>query len=116
MPHTQTWMIDGKLFAPAPIRFEHTHGQLHSPRSYAFACPHCGEVWARRIITPDTRWFFWTAPCRKCAARNDNSLAIPGSIYVVDAEFLDNLPLAVLQSECQTLCAQAPIPATYQRR
>ena len=116
MPHTQTWMIDGKLFPPVPIRFEHTHGQAHSPRSYAFACPHCGEVWARRIISPDTRWFFWAAPCRKCAARNDNSLAIPGSIFIVDAEFLDNLPLAVLQSECKTLCAQAPIPAIYQRR
>lgn len=63
--HTQTWFISGKCLGQYPIGLAHTHGQLHPPHSYAYCCPVCGDVWARRIINPQTKWMFWAIRCPK---------------------------------------------------
>ena len=102
--YTQTWYLNGEILGSAPCSFERTHAQLHSPRQYAFACPVCGEVWARRIITPSTPWFFWTICCEKCSAKNPNMLSLPGSVWLsYDQTYLDNLPLFILKHEAK-LC------------
>ena len=112
MATAQTWMIAGRLYGPFPISPELTHAQVHAPRSYAWACPHCGEVWARRIISPSPRWFFWTVCCEKCKEKNDNSLTTPGSIWVSEnRDYLDNLPVPIIQYECQLQCRTGAIPS-----
>ena len=58
-------MISGKVYGPFPIGLQHTHGVLHPAHSYAYCCPVCGDVWARRIISPETRWMFWAINCPK---------------------------------------------------
>ena len=63
--HTQTWWIAGKVLGQWPMPLQQTHGTLHSPVSYAYCCPVCGDVWARRIIQPETKWMFWSLTCPK---------------------------------------------------
>lgn len=102
--YTQTWFINGRCLGVFPAEKERTHEQYHAPRSYAWACPHCGEVWARRAITPHTRWFFWTVCCRACAPQSDNKFSVPGSIWTSsDHEFLLTLPLPILRHETELL-------------
>lgn len=97
---TQTWFIGKECLGTSPIGMEYFGPTLATPRSYAFCCPVCGDVWARRIITPSTPWFFWTVCCKSCAASNPNALAIPGSVWLSwDDGYLNNLPLPVLKAE-----------------
>lgn len=106
---SQTWFITGKCFGTFPISLERTHNQLHPPRSYAWACPHCGEVWARRFV-PSSPWFFWTVCCEACTPKNTNSLTPPGSIYHSwDESYTQNLPLPILRYEAELLCKN-PLP------
>lgn len=100
---TQTWWVDGRILGSAPAGLERTHNQLHPPVSYAWFCPHCGEIWARRIISPSRRWFAWTGCCVKCEAVNNNSLRMPGSIWLPsDPEYLANLPHFMYRYEAET--------------
>ena len=102
--YTQTWMVEGKILGSAPIGLESTCTKIHPARSYAFSCPHCGDVWARRIITPSTRWFFWTVPCRGCASQNNNGLAVPGSIWLSGEQpYEAHLPTFMLRYEAELL-------------
>lgn len=108
--YTQTWFINGQHIATAPAGLESTHNSLHAPRSYAYACPHCGEIWARRIILPKTRWFFWNIPCSKCEAPSFEQSLLPGSIWLFgDQLFLLTLPREVLKYEAELLCKLGPI-------
>lgn len=102
MSDTQTWWVEGRILGSAPIAKERTCNEIHRPQSYAFCCPCCGEVWARRIISPPTKWFFWTGACRKCADRNPNRLHTPGSIWQAwSPEYLANLPDFMLRYEAR---------------
>ena len=108
-PSTQTWFINGRCLGTFPVSQERTHNELHRARSYAFACPHCGEVWARRLV-PSSPWFFWTVCCESCIAVNRNSLTPPGSIYLAwDDSYTANLPLPVLRYEAELLCKHRPV-------
>ena len=102
---TQTWWVQGRILGSAPIGLEYTCAQRHKPWSMAYCCPVCGEVWARRIISPSTKWFFWTMCCAKCKDKNPNRLHTPGSIILPgDREFLDNLPHFMLAYEARNCC------------
>ena len=99
-PLSQTWFFGKSCLGTSPVRPEYTCAVRHAPRSYAFGCPVCGEVWARRLISPSTPWFFWSICCKSCSASNPNSLSIPGSIWLSwDEEYIRNLPLPVLKAE-----------------
>ena len=107
--YTQTWFVDGSILGSAPCNLERTHNQLHSPRQYAFCCPLCGEVWARRIISPSTPWFFWTRPCSRCGDPRSISWDTPGSVWIsFDQTYLDNLPPFMLRYEA-LLCCTSPL-------
>lgn len=98
MSWTQTWMIDGKLVCQAPISVEFSHAQPHAPYSYAYFCPQCGELWARRIISPATRWNVLTHECPKHEAPRYCEPA--GSIWKqLDPDFLNHLPKEILRRE-----------------
>jgi hypothetical protein len=106
MADTQTWFVSGKCLGSAPIGQERTHNLLHRPVSYAFSCMCCGEVWARRVISPSpTRWFFWAKCCPDCAKENPNRLHTPGSIWMAsDDTYLANLPDFMLRYEAVNCC------------
>lgn len=98
MPWTQTWFIDKGLVAQAPCKPEHIRNESHPPLSLAFFCPKCGDVWARRIIEPATRWNVLTHECAKHPAPRYCEPA--GSIWIdYNTEFLKNLPKEVLMYE-----------------
>lgn len=102
--HTQTWWVEGQILASGPISLQDTHGQLHAARSYAYCCPKCGEVWARRIVSPETHWMFWAVGCAK---HPDNRLygTPPGGIVLsFDEHLLRTLPLAMLRREAELCC------------
>lgn len=109
--HTQTWFVGKECLGTFPIGLERFGPTLASPRCYAFCCPVCGEVWARRLITPSTPWFFWTICCSKCEERNPNSLAFPGSVYLpLDEDYAASLPPPVLRREVVLRLQKGPIP------
>ncbi len=98
MSFSQTWIIQGKMLTPTPCTWEHMRTDLAPPRSLAFFCPHCGEVWARRIISPETRWNVLTHECPKHPAPRYCEPA--GSIWInANEDFVKNLPLEVLKYE-----------------
>ena len=98
MSFTQTWMIDGKLVCQAPIGLEYIHAQAHPPYSYAYFCPQCGELWARRIISPATRWVTLTHECIRHEA--PRYCEPGGSIWKnLDTDFLKHLPKEILRRE-----------------
>lgn len=98
MSWTQTWIIDGKMLAQSPGAPEHIRAELHPPLSLAFFCPQCGEVWARRIISPGTRWNAITHECPK--HRSPRYCEPEGSIWMnYNKDYLEHLPLEVLRYE-----------------
>lgn len=98
MNWTQTWFIDGKCLGQAPCTAEHIRTELPPPRSLAFFCPVCGDVWARRIIEPATRWNVLTRECKKHIA--PRYCEPEGSVWIdYDRDFLKNLPKEVLLYE-----------------
>ena len=112
MAHTQVWFIGGKLVATGECGPERVHDQFHAPYSLAYFCPTCGEVWARRCITPATQWFVYTIPCEKCNQRLPYQLFLPGSVYpdYSDESFLNNLPFAVLKHEAELRLSYGDLP------
>jgi predicted RNA-binding Zn-ribbon protein involved in translation (DUF1610 family) len=96
----QTWFISGRTFGPYLAHPLYIKGELHPPRSYAYFCPVCGDVWARRIISPDTRWLAWSFRCPK---HPDAPFwhTVPGSIIpsFLFEELWHDLPLPLKQRE-----------------
>lgn len=98
MSYTQTWFLAGKLIAHAPCKPEHMRSELHPPYAFAFFCPVCGDVWARRAIMPETRWNVLTHECPKHPS--PRYCEPEGSVWLnYNADFLGNLPKEVLQYE-----------------
>lgn len=72
-----------------------------TPRSYAFFCPVCAEVWAKCPVLPTeatiTPYMVWT---RCCSSHFRHRGEIPGSVGLVwDPEYESNWPLALLHAE-----------------
>lgn len=98
MNWTQTWFLDGKCIGQAPCKAEHVRNEMHPPLSLAFFCPVCGDVWARRMIEPATRWNVLTRECKKHPS--PRYCEPQGSVWIeYDKDFLDNLPKNILQYE-----------------
>lgn len=98
MTWTQTWIINSKMLGQTPCKAEHVHSELHPPVSLAFFCPQCGEVWARRIITPSIRWNVLTRECNKHQA--PRYCEPGGSIWInYNGDYTYNLPKPVLRYE-----------------
>lgn len=96
----QTWFIQGRTFGPFPVSPSFIKAELTPPRSYAYYCPICGDVWARRIISPAARWLFWSFHCPK---HPDQSFwhTVPGSIIpsFLFEELWPDLPYSLQQRE-----------------
>jgi hypothetical protein len=99
--YSQIWMIGKQMFPEEPCAWEYQRERLCSPRSLAFFCPICGEVWARRIILPENRWFLYTIPCEKHAVEHwTHALVPPGSVIPTwEEELLRTAPLEIMRRE-----------------
>ena len=70
-PVKQHFFIEGKYYGFGMRELAIVHGYKRQPRSYAFFCIHCGEVWARcQVETADSadkheKYLVWSIACRK---------------------------------------------------
>ena len=107
MPIKQHFFIEGKYFgfglrAPASI-----HAKLCAPRSFAFFCPCCAEVWARCQVeiaevgavaaTTQENYLVWTVHCRKHPV---SRWQVAGALTLpFETPFTSGFPEGVLQWE-----------------
>jgi len=105
---TQLWIINNRpVGGPSPISREFMRNQVVLPRQYAYFCPSCGDIWARRVVTPATPWFAWALHCNKpgCREKASKFMNPPGTVSLLwDTEFMLNLPLPVLKHDIETIC------------
>ena len=95
--YEQFWEIEKEFFPPSPLLPFIVHGEVQPPYQYAYLCPHCGRVWARRGVTPATKWM---ALHRSCASCPGERFTQPGSIVQLwDRFFISQLPRAILERE-----------------
>lgn len=98
MSWTQTWFIDKQMYPPVECLRERIHNEHPPPLSLAFFCPQCGDIWARRVITPATPWNVLTRECRKHKA--PRYCEPEGSVWIAyNTEYVKNLPKSVLRYE-----------------
>jgi hypothetical protein len=81
--YTQHFFIEGQPVGTASRKQTAIHGEMFAPRSYAYFCPCCGEVWARAPVSNGD----WTAPwvvqnieCRKHGG--ESPFVVPGSMLL----------------------------------
>jgi hypothetical protein len=93
-------MIGNKVICQAPCDWEMQKIQgLQPPDSKVFFCNICGDIYARRIITPNTTWH---THHHACARHSTNRYQEPGgSIWVPywELDYLKHLPKEVLHYE-----------------
>lgn len=70
MTYQRHFIIEGKHLGIAPCSMEFVHEELQRPRSYAYFCPVCGELWAKCpvevVATGEVlQWMTITTNCRK---------------------------------------------------
>lgn len=91
-------IVDG-LYASWDRSMTLTHATAHVPYSYGFACPVCGDVWARAGVEHSgSKWHFMHMPCRK----HKEGLRVPGSLWLAwDPEWNALLPHNLLLRELE---------------
>lgn len=93
---SQHFFIEGQYYGEASRSPYILVGELHTPQSFAFCCPTCGEIWARAHIA-DRPFYFFTKPCRKHTAP---CCRIPGSLWLpLEEAFTAALPPEVVAWE-----------------
>ncbi len=68
MSYLRHFVVEGKFFGTVACEKELCHSEYHPPRSIAYFCPKCAEVWARCPVegTPnDNDWEVTSRVCRK---------------------------------------------------
>ena len=95
----QYW-IGGRYIGAGPAERERIHEGLYVPRSYAYFCPSCGDVWARVIVLDgevSQKFFAWVAPCPK---HELDGVGVSGSLLLpLNHTFNVSLPDEMIQWE-----------------
>jgi hypothetical protein len=91
---TQTFIAAGKNFGASPRGFVVRHAEAHSPHSYAFFCPVCGEVWARAPVEDGGKMNQFLVLTRRCRQHSSpDPIDVPGSLFVEwDEAFNEAMP------------------------
>lgn len=86
-----------------------------NPRSYAFFCDHCAEVWARCPLTDQyypNVYPFQVLTCRCVKHPYEFSSAIPGSLHLSwDKDFSNSFPDDVIRYEFAQALKLFPVNA-----
>lgn len=84
--------IDGEFIGAGEIGLVRVHDEYHPPKSLAYFCSSCGEIWARIVVDGDPRgWFLYYSLCPRHGL---------GTIYFkYESEHMGALPRAALERE-----------------
>lgn len=77
----QTIIVRDVPYAALPRPPERIHEEWQAPRSYAWACPKCGDIWARAVVAMQPFMFF-SHPCEAHSDALPPSLIIGGSLWL----------------------------------
>jgi hypothetical protein len=99
--YTQHFFVENHYFGSVKRGEVRTHEQMTAPRSYAYFCPICAEVWARcpveHVGAAAGTFRCIETPCRK---HTKHAWAVPGSLMLLwDKEFSEILPDELVQWE-----------------
>lgn len=101
-PFQQHFFIEGKHFGTAARSRVWVHGELQAPRSLAYFCPKCAEIWARCPVVGEWSNPDWAVLSMHCKKHNEPTWQVSGSLSINwDKEYVDAFPEAVLQWELQ---------------
>lgn len=90
--------VKDRAYGESVRDFTAVHGRSCIPASYAFFCPHCGEIWARARVSGGDRWMAMTKECEKHTSQLWFDPA--GSIWIgYDLAYVASLPHEVLVRE-----------------
>ena len=96
--YEQLWEIEGEVYPITPLLPAIVHNEVQPPYQYAYLCPRCGNVWARRGVFPETQWMALHRTCRRCPSTD--RFTRPGTIIQIwDRQFIAQLPRALLERE-----------------
>lgn len=78
--YEQSIWVDGKFlgsFVRPPMI---VHAERQPPRSLAYFCPHCGQIWARAIVEGCMQWEIGGGYCKEHAG--PSPFTVPGSLLL----------------------------------
>lgn len=88
---TERFLVRNQYLGEVVHDWMYTNNErLSQTGSTAFFCQLCGDIWARRVITPE----WWRSYERRCERHGDGSLLLPG-----EDDVLDDWPLALITYE-----------------
>jgi len=97
----QSIFIRGQCYPCALRPLTRVHEQWQKPRSYAWFCPVCAEVWARCMVASHD-FMVWTHVCEEHEDAFSPAWTIPGSILIpMQTAFNESLPLSLWQREVE---------------
>lgn len=98
--YRQAFTIHGQPYGGGLREEVFVRGELQTPWSTAFFCPHCGEIWAKATI-PGARFRVYTHPCEKHPSQTPVWVnEVPGSVFLThDRDYEDSLPEEVWRRE-----------------
>lgn len=93
-------MIFPFIWSRAYTPFKCPLNQHGLPRpSYAYFCPHCGEIWARFVSQYSKPWVVITSGCDRCGIPHLFSEPAGSIRLLYDPNFDNSLPLDLLERE-----------------
>lgn len=101
MIYYQHFIVEGKFLGTAARGLVPVHEELHPPRSFAYFCQTCGDVWARLPVEDhlgnQQPFSVLTVGCSK---HRQHSLEVGGSLFTSrDPYMLDAFPWEVWARE-----------------
>jgi hypothetical protein len=105
MPYQQHFFVEGRHLGTVERLPIAVHAEFCPPRSTAYFCPKCAEIWARCPVEGHTaglgKWSVeWAVLSLYCRKHSDIHWHVPGSLMnSLDGVFNSVLPEAVLRWE-----------------
>ena len=80
MNYEQSIWIGGNFYGGFVRSSMVIHAERQPPRSLAYFCPHCGEIWARAEIEGCTQWEIGGGYCKEHPG--PSPFTVPGSLLL----------------------------------
>ena len=100
MSLSRQYWIGGRFIGAGLAERERIHEGFYVPRSFAYFCPSCGDIWARVIVLDSEvsqKFFAWVAACPK---HELDGAGVPGSLLLpLNNTFNDAFPDEMIQWE-----------------
>lgn len=100
---TQSFFIGNKPLGSSKRALASLHEHLVKPNSYAYFCPHCGDIWARAVVVDEDSsvqapFQSVTRPCERHFP--ETTREIPGAFFLSwDKLYNQAFPVGVIAYE-----------------